>query len=68
MQGLKVKAISPQHLAVSFLWFPMNFDKKFSNGTLERFLPYFGGDLTKIIVNKLSAEARVSTIMRLQAF
>lgn len=68
MPGLKVKAISPQRLSLSFLWFPISFGKKFSNGTLKRFLPDFGGELTRPIPNKLSAEAQVSTIMRLQAF
>ncbi|WP_157462332.1 hypothetical protein [Crinalium epipsammum] len=55
MPGLKVKAISPQRLSLSFLWFPMSFGKKFSNGTLKRFLPDFGGEFTKLIANKLSA-------------
>lgn len=67
MQVLKVKAISTQRLAVSFLWFPMSFGKKFSFG-MARFWLYACGDCTRLIANKLSVEARVSTIIRLQAF
>jgi len=47
MQVLKVKAISAQRLAVSFLWFPMSFGKKFSFG-MARFWLYACGDCTRL--------------------